>query len=393
MSDSYPILMLKPGTHNRIRNGHPWAFKDELMPHEPLEAGVIVQLHTDYDYDIGLGFYHPTSQIAIRLLRVKQGLIDTSFFIDRLSIALALRDRLFPHEPIYRLCFGESDGLPGLIIDRYGDYCALQLLSAGMDKKRQEIVEALQSIIPTLKGIIAKNDSQLRVKEGLEKSEEVLWGTIPDNISITENGIALSISLIQGQKTGYYLDQRLNRSFVSKISKDLTVLDCFTNQGGFALHAAFGGASKVLGIDSAKSAIDASIVNAQLNNYHQCSFIQADVFDYIKKAAVDGDKWDIVILDPPAFTKSKATLSKAKRGYAEINRQALKLIHTGGFLVTASCSQLFSEAMLIDCVQQEAKRINRQISLIYKGGQSPCHPILPSMLETSYLKCLVFSVQ
>lgn len=169
MSDSYPILMLKPGIHNRIRNGHPWAFKDELMPHEPLEAGVIVQLHTDYGYDIGLGFYHPTSQIAIRLLRVKQGLIDTSFFIDRLSLALALRDRLFPHEPIYRLCFGESDGLPGLIIDRYGDYCALQLLSAGMDKKRQEIVEALQSIIPTLKGIIAKNDSQLRVKEGLEK--------------------------------------------------------------------------------------------------------------------------------------------------------------------------------------------------------------------------------
>ena len=393
MTDHIPILTLKPSAHTLIRNGHPWAFRNALMPHEELKVGTLVRLQTNYGYDCGYGFYHPTSQIAVRLLAQKEGEINVDFFVGRLQSAMSIRDRLFPTEHSYRLCFGESDRLPGLIIDRYGDYCAIQFLSAGMDARKEMIIQALQIVIPSIKGIIAKHDSPLRIKEGLSQGEELLFGEIPKEVMIVENGINLSLSLLHGQKTGYFLDQRFNRAFIGQLSNNLTVLDCFTNQGGFALNAAKGNAKSVLGIDSSAQAIQACEKNASLNNFVQCTFEQADVFDFLKSAAQESKKWDMVILDPPAFTKSKATLLKAKRGYAEINRQALKLINKGGFLVSASCSQHISEDMLIDIVKEEARRVNRSLRLLYKGGQSPCHPILPIMPETSYLKCLVFEVQ
>jgi 23S rRNA (cytosine1962-C5)-methyltransferase len=388
-----PILKLNPKAHNRVRNGHPWIFRDELAAHQSIDAGSIIRVETDYGYDLGLGFYHPSSQIAVRLLRWQEKQVDTHFFISRLQSALALRQRLFPAEPVYRLCFGESDYLPGLVIDRYGDYCAVQLLSAGMDILRPMIFEAMLAIMPDLKGIILKNDSQLRMKEGLQPGEEIVWGNIPEEIPIIENGIKLSLSLLKGQKTGYFLDQRLNRAFVGSLAKGLTVLDCFTNQGGFALNAAAGGAIKAVGIDSAASAVQACRNNAELNGFDQCSFVQADVFDYLKDQAAAGNKWDMVILDPPAFAKSKGSVAQARRGYSEINRQALKLISTGGYLISASCSHHVSEEMLLECISAEAKRINRQLRLLWRGGQSPCHPVLLTMPETRYLKCLIFEVQ
>jgi 23S rRNA (cytosine1962-C5)-methyltransferase len=241
--------------------------------------------------------------------------------------------------------------------------------------------------------VIAKHDSQLRIKEGLEQGEYIVFGEIPDFIEISEHEIRLRVSLLHGQKTGYFLDQRLNRAWVGRLSQGMDVLDCFTNQGGFALHAAQGGAKSVLGVDSAAQAIESSKANAELNGFTTCTFQQADVFDYLKQAVHDDMSWDIIILDPPAFTKSKATLARAKRGYAEINRQALKLIRSGGYLVTASCSQHLTVQMLTDIVQAESKRINRKLRLIHIGGQSPCHPILPIMPETSYLKCLTFAVE
>ncbi|MFZ9977190.1 MAG: class I SAM-dependent rRNA methyltransferase [Candidatus Kapaibacteriota bacterium] len=387
-----PILTLLPSMHGRIREGHPWVFAESLKKHESLPAGSLVRLKTDYDYDCGLGFYNPHSSIAIRLLHTHED-VNVAFFVNRLRSALAIRQRVFPTMDSYRLCFGESDELPGLIIDRYGDYCAMQCLSYGMDARIDMIIEALRVIIPTLKGVIAKHDSSLRLKEGLEQGEYIVYGEIPDHIHIQEHEIKLEISLMHGQKTGYFLDQRLNRKWVEQLSGGLDVLDCFTNQGGFALHAAKGGAKSVLGIDSAKQAIEASKRNAELNGYSHVEFEQADVFDYLKSSVQTGKTWDMIILDPPAFTKNKATLARAKRGYAEINRQALKLIRPGGFLVSASCSQHLSAHMLTEIVQSESKRVNRSLRLIHSGGQSPCHPILPIMPETSYLKCLTFEVQ
>ncbi len=387
-----PILKLLPSTHGRIREGHPWVFGESLKKHDSLPAGSLVRLMTDYDYDCGIGFYNAHSSIAIRLLHTQED-VNVDFFVNRLRSALAIRERVFPNMNSYRLCFGESDELPGLIIDRYGEYFAMQCLSAGMDLRIDMIVSALKEIIPGLKGVIAKHDSPLRLKEGLQQGEYIVYGEIPDIINMQEHDIQLEISLVHGQKTGYYLDQRLNRKWVEQLSSGLDVLDCFTNQGGFALHAAKGGAKSVLGIDSAKQAIEASKKNAELNNFSQAKFEQADVFEFLKSSVQAEKTWDMIILDPPAFTKSKATLARAKRGYAEINRQALKLIRPGGFLVSASCSQHLSAQMLLEIVQAESKRVNRSLRLIQSAGQSPCHPILPIMPETSYLKCLTFEVQ
>lgn len=387
-----PILRLLPNMHGRIRDGHPWVFKESLKPHEPIPIGALVRVFTDYDHDYGIGLYNPHSSVAVRLLHTHESELSVDFFVKRLKSAIAIRERVFPGMDSYRLCFGESDGLPGLIIDRYGAYCALQCLSAGMDLRIDFIVSALRIVIPEIQGIIAKHDSQLRIKEGLNQGEYVVFGEIPEVIEISEHGIRLHVSLLHGQKTGYFLDQRLNRAWVESLSEGLDVLDCFTNQGGFALHACKGGARSVLGIDSASQAISASRINADLNGFAQCSFEQADVFDMLKKSVQEGKKWDMIILDPPAFTKSKTTLARAKRGYAEINRQALKLIRPGGYLVTASCSQHLTSQMLTDIVQAESRRVNRKLRLIHSGGQSPCHPILPIMPETSYLKCLTFEV-
>ena len=383
-------LRLAPKAHKRIRQGHLWVFRDELAPHEPCEAGDLVRIVTDYDYDLGVGFYHPTSQIAVRLLAAPD--FTKERITNRLRSALQLREQLFAPETAYRLVFGESDGFPGLIVDRYGDYCAVQFLSAGIDKRRAEITEALQDVMPNVKGIIAKNDSQLRSKEGLPRTTEVLFGEIPASIEMTENGIRYNLSLAEGQKTGYFLDQRVNRSFIAQIAKGLRVMDCFTNQGGFALNAAAGGALEVLGVDSSASAIEACSRNAALNNYTQCSWLVADVFDDLKRRAAAAEKWDMIILDPPAFTKTKAQVAQAKRGYAEINRQALKLISNGGYLVSASCSHHMREDMLMDVILEESRRVNRKLALVYRGHQSPCHPVYMPMPETQYLKFLVFRV-
>lgn len=383
-------LRLAPKAHKRIRQGHLWVFRDELAPHDPCEAGALVRVVTDYDYDLGVGFYHPTSQIAVRLLAAPD--FDGQRMVERMRSALRLRVRLFAPETAYRLVFGESDGFPGLIADRYGDHLSVQFLSAGIDVRRDAIVAALREVLPDVKGIIAKNDSQLRGKEGLPRTTEVLYGEIPDRMDMTENGIRYQVSLTEGQKTGYFLDQRMNRAFIGRIARGLRVMDCFTNQGGFALNAAAGGAAQVLGIDSSAAAIDACARNAQLNGHEQCSWLVADVFDDLKRRAAQGEKWDMIILDPPAFTKTKAHVTQAKRGYAEINRQALKLIDDGGFLVSASCSHHMREDMLMEVIMDESRRVNRKLTLIHRGDQSPCHPVYLPMPETRYLKFFVFRV-
>lgn len=387
------LLRLRDGAHRRIRSGHLWIYRDELEPPLPaLTAGDIVRVETSYGYDLGVGFYHPSSKIAVRLL-VWGGDVGEAFFDQRIRRALALRQSLYSTSCVYRLVFGEADLLPGLIVDRYQDWLAVQFLSVGMDARRQMIVAALRQVLPDIRGIIAKNDSVLRDKEGLPRQEEILWGDIPEHITVQLDGVRMHADLVGGQKTGLYLDQRINYRLVAPFARGRRVLDCFTHQGGFAIHCACAGAQEVVGIDSSASAIALAQENAVLNGVEgRCRFIEADVFDFLKDAVHAGERWDMVILDPPAFAKSTHHVERAVRGYAEINRRALQLLGDGGILVTATCSHHISAALLGDIVTGEARRAGCRVRLLARGMQAPCHPIYPPMPETEYLALLVFEV-
>jgi 23S rRNA (cytosine1962-C5)-methyltransferase len=267
-----------------------------------------------------------------------------------------------------------------------------------MDIRKDAICEALRHIFPQTRAIIEKNNSALRKHDGLDQRESLLWGDIPEEIQMTENGIHSALSLMEGQKTGYFLDQKLNRQKVKEMASGLRVLDCFTNQGGFALHAVAGGAASALGLDSSAAAIERCRANVHLNGMEaRAAFECEEVLDYLHAAAEcftqGGERlWDMIILDPPAFAKSRAQVPQAKRGYAKINRMALRVLPRGGFLVTGSCSHHVSEDVLLSVILEEAQRERRQLRLVFRGGQSPCHPVLASMPETAYLKFFIFEV-
>lgn len=387
-------LFLKKNHERRLRSGHLWIFSNELenVP-RTIPAGEIVEVKSSSGASFGTGFFNPNSLIAVRLLLFQDFVLSQKFFADRIRQSLALRNRTLPQETAYRLVFGESDFLPGLVIDRYGDFFALQTLSAGMEIHSAEICSALREIFPETKGIIEKNISKLRELEGLPPREGILWGEVPQEIFMRENGIEYVISLLEGQKTGYFLDQKINRREISVLSQNLRVLDCFTNQGGFALNAAKAGAKRVLGVDSSQSAIDSCRKNTKLGEFSNVEFLTADVFDFLKNEVNSKNSWDLIVLDPPAFAKSKKHIPTAKRGYADINRMALKLITTGGFLATGSCSHHIYEDVFLEIIEEEARKQNRRLRLIFRGQQSPCHPILTAMPETRYLKFFIFQVE
>lgn len=418
-------LTLKPRNYDRLRKGHAWVFSNDVeqIPTE-IEAGSLVEVReAGGGRSYGAAMFNPNSLITARLLGTSidelsgnspdaasdstSHDLSVEFFQERIQRAWLLRKRVFPTETSYRLVFGESDLLPGLVIDKYSslnseDYFVLQTLSVGMDRRIQTISTALRNIFPNTKAIIEKNNSALRQMDGLEQRESVLWGDIPPELAISENNILFSLSLLEGQKTGYFLDQKVNRLKIKELCAGMRMLDCFTNQGGFALHAAAGGAREVLGLDSSEAAIKRCRINAALNGMEAIArFETSDVFDYLHALAQERDaafqlpsdkRWDCIILDPPAFAKSKKTVPQAVRGYAKINRAALKLLPKGGLLATGSCSHHVSEQILWDIIQAEALRERRRLRLIFRGMQSPCHPVLASMPETNYLKFFIFEV-
>lgn len=390
-----PTLTLKPDRHVKVRSGYPWIYKDEIeTPEIPVTTGSVVRVVTSYGYDLGFGFYNPISTIAIRLLRSSE-IPSVAWFEERIRNAQSFRERLIDGRAntAYRLVHGESDFLPGLIVDRYGDYLAIQVFSSGMESFVQQVIQSLCKVFPNVLGVVEKNNVRMRVLEGLPLREGVVWGECPETVTALEHGLALNISILGGQKTGYFLDQKVNRLHLRSLFDGLTVLDCFTNQGGFALNCAVGGASRVLGVDISESSIARSKLNATSNGLTNVDFVKADVFDFLKSQNAEVKKWDVVILDPPSFAKNKKALAQAKRGYAEINRQALKLIPSGGFLVSSSCTHFVSEEMFLDIIKQEAIRINRTLRVVFRGGQSPDHPTLLAMPESNYLKFFVFEVQ
>ncbi|HLF20785.1 MAG TPA: class I SAM-dependent rRNA methyltransferase [Bacteroidota bacterium] len=385
-------IVLKKNEDQRILSGHQWIFSNEIssIRGNP-EAGDIVELLNDQNRFMGTGFFNPHSLIALRLLTHEREEITFDFFEKRISRALELRNRLFPHSEVFRLTHSESDFLPGLIIDKYNEYLSVQTLSFGMDKRLQLICDVLESIFHP-RAIVECNDSSIRALEHLPLERGILRGTLDETI-IVEHGLKFKIDLLKGQKTGFFLDQRENRRAIRRYVKDASVLDCFCYEGGFSLNAAAGKAKQVLGLDQSTPAIEKARINANINNVNHVAFEEAEAFEQLKILADKNSQYDVVILDPPSFTKSRKNVTMALKGYRDINQLALRLLTAGGFLISASCSHHITQDGFLKTIEQAAQKIRRRIQLLEFCGASPDHPVLSAMPETSYIKFGVFSVQ
>lgn len=386
------IIKLKKGEEKRIKSGHLWVFSNEIqeIQGDPI-TGDLVELRKNSGEFLGKGFYNANSLISFRLLTNIDEEIDFQFYKDRIENAWKLRKKIYPDFKSYRVVYGESDFLPGLIIDKYNEYLAIQVFSAGIEKHLTLICDVLENVFHP-KGIIAKNESPLRELEGLEQKKEILRGKI-EKVMIKEYELQYFVDILEGQKTGFYFDQRENRRAIMKYSKNAKVLDCFCNDGGFALSSLKGDAKEAVGVDISESSIERATYNSKINNISgKCKFIKSDVFEFLKDAEEKNQRFDIVVLDPPSFTKSKKNVNTAKVGYRTINTKALKILNPNGILVTASCSHHITDEMFFEVIYSSAKSANRYLRLLEFSGAAPDHPVLLSMPETKYLKFAIFEV-
>ena len=378
----------------RIELGHPWIFDNEINEIEgEVAGGSITRVYGFNKKYIGTGFINPKSKISIRLLTRDPGItIDGRFFSDRIREAWSYRKKIGYTENC-RLVFGEADGLPALIIDKFNAYFVLQTLALGMDLWKPAIAEALQEIFSP-KGIYERNDAPVRALEGLPLQKGFLSASFDPCIEINENGMKMLVDLEQGQKTGYFLDQQDNRRAIRHIVHDADVLGAFCYTGSFELHAAYYGARSVLGIDISEQAIAMARQNASLNNLNQVvSFDAINAFDALKQWSREGRQFDVVMLDPPAFTKSRETIQKAIAGYKEINLRAMKLVKKGGFLVTSSCTNLVEPSVFLQTIWSAAADAKRKLRQVTFQSQSSDHPIILHLENTNYLKFLIVQVQ
>jgi 23S rRNA (cytosine1962-C5)-methyltransferase len=375
---------------DRAANGHPWIFSSDVTDRGAAQAGDAVLVEGPRGAFLGVAHYSSTSQITLRLLSNRAEPIDYAFFKRRLAQAIAYRERVVANSDAFRLVFSEADLLPGLIVDRYGPCLVMQTLSQGMDRSSRMIADALTELLQPA-GILLRNDATVRGLEGLPLEIKLLSGEVPERASIRMNGLTLQADLRQGQKTGAYLDQRENYLAVAKHvrgSAHSRMLDCFTSTGGFALHAA-GSVDSIEAVDSSATALAIAATNAQANGISNIEFRQADVFDFLSRRDA---RYSAIVLDPPAFAKSRKQLDAAARGYKEINLRALRLLEPGGILVTCSCSHHMSEAMLLETVAAAALEAGKTLRVVDRRTQAADHPLLLTVPETLYLKCLILQV-
>jgi len=372
--------------------GHPWIYNNEIdRIAGTVSPGDIVEVYYFDGQLAGRGYINPGSQIMIRLLTRKRDNIDAAFFHQKISEAWAYRQQLGYTENC-RLVFGEADGLPALIIDKFNDYFVLQTLSLGIEKWKPAIVDAINTIFKP-KGIYERNDVPVRELEGLEQKKDFLSDPFPTEIIIQENGLQFYVDIEHGQKTGYFLDQQDNRRAIQHIVKGADVLGAFTYTGTFEIHAAHYGAKSVLGIDISENAVAQANRNAALNELdHIVKFEAMNAFDVLKNWGKEGRKYDVVMLDPPAFTKNRSSIEKAVTGYKEINLRGMKMINNGGFLVTSSCTNLVSPELFLDTIFMAAKDAKKRIRQVTYQSQSSDHPIIWGMENTHYLKFLIVEV-
>ena len=371
---------------DRVAAGHPWIYSSDVSDRGEANPGDAVRVLDPRGTPLGVAHYSSASQITLRMLSRLTEPIDKSFFQRRLTQAIAHRERVVRDSNACRLVFSEADLLPGLVVDQYGPYLVMQTLSQGMDRCRDLIADCLGGLLQPA-GILARNDASVRTLEGLERETAVLAGEIPERVTIEMNGLKLETDLQRGQKTGSYLDQRENYLAAASYAHG-RILDCFTSVGGFALHVARK-AESVEAIDSSAPALATAQANAIANGIENVQFRQADVFDFLSGIE---RRYSMVVLDPPPFAKTRKQLDDAARGYKEINLRALRLLDAGGILVTCSCSHHVSEAMLLQIVAEAALDAGRTLRVLERRTQAADHPILLTVPETLYLKCLILEV-
>jgi 23S rRNA (cytosine1962-C5)-methyltransferase len=386
-------IKLKQKEENRLRSGHLWVFSNEIAEicGGP-DSGDIVEVLDSKGFFIGLGFYNKQSLIAARLLTREKENIGSDFWKRRINEALLYRKKVLPNVDSFRAVFGESDLLPGLIVDKYGEYLSCQFISAGIDKNRKEIIDVLVEIFSP-KGVILRNDSSLRKMEGLEEKVEVVYGELPEYFLVEENVLKFKTSLQGGQKTGYFFDQRDNRASISGYCEGKKVLDCFSYIGTFGMNAAKGKAKEVTFVDSSQSALELAKENTGLNSLgSKFEFIKTDAADYLEQGTKTNSKFDIIILDPPALIKSKKDFFKGFKAYVKLNLNAFRLLERGGILATSSCSHNLGYNDFLEMLRQAQARSGKYVRLIETGTQAKDHPILVSMPETEYLKFAILEV-
>ena len=383
--------ILFPGKEKRVLNGHPWIFRSDIARIEGSpEPGDVVSVYAGQRF-VARAYWNPASEITLRVLSLRDEPVDRDFIFRRVREAVDYR-RNFADLHSCRLIFAESDRLPALIADSFGDTVVVQCLALGMEKMLQDVVDALVDTVHP-KGIWARNDVPVRRKEGLPMTTGLLWGEVPDRVEMTENGIRFLVDVREGQKTGFFLDQKENRAAIAPFVAGRRVLDCFTHTGSFALHAGHYGAAEVTGVDISDFACAFAAENAALNGLQdRVRFVTANAFDLLGEASRKGEQYDVIILDPPAFTKTRAAIESARRGYKEINLRALKMIRPGGYLVTCSCSQHILPVMFQDIVLSAAVDARVHIRQVEFRTQGRDHPILPGVPETQYLKCGIYQV-
>lgn len=395
MSNALSPVYLKKGQERRLNQGHLWVYSNEIdtqkSPLKSFTSGEQVVVLSQQGKPLGIAYINPHSLISARIVsRDTSVLLDRSLFVHRIKIALSLRERLFD-KPFYRLIFGESDLLPGVVVDRFNDTLVVQITTAGMEQQRQALVEALEKVLkPSI--IFIRNDVKMRTLEGLDLYSEVALGNLSGLTEIEENDTRFQVDLQKGQKTGWFYDHRMNRARIQHYAKGKRVLDLFSYIGAWGLEAATAGASEVFCVDASEQALDWLDTSAEMNQFNNITSIQGSVFDVLKHLRHEKEKFDIVIVDPPAFIKRKKDYKEGLNAYRRVNQMAMQLCTRDALLVSASCSHHLPAETLVQQIQGCSRHLDRFVQILEQGHQSPCHPIHPALPETGYIKSFLSRV-
>lgn len=394
----HAIVTLKKGEGRTIKAGGAWIYDNEIANVVgSFDDGDVVLVHDFDGYPMGKGYINRHSKIRVRMLtRHQEQEIDDVFWKMRLQAAWDYRKATVDTSSC-RIVFGEADFLPGLVIDKFSDVLVVESLALGIDRYKEHLVDLLKEILAadgiTIRGVYERSDAKERLKEGMERVKGFMGAEFDTNVEIIENGVHYMVDVKEGQKTGFFLDQKYNRLAIQKLCKDARVLDCFTHTGSFALNAGIAGAREVTGVDASELAVHQAQENAKLNGLDgRVKFICEDVFELLPRLEEEGEKYDVVILDPPAFTKSRSSIKNAVKGYREINLRGMKLVRDGGFLATCSCSHFMDYELFTKTIGQAARNAHKRLRQVEYRTQAPDHPILWSSDESYYLKFYVFQV-
>ena len=395
---SEAIVTLKKGEGRMLKSGGLWIFDNEIASIlGSFEDGDIVAVHDFDGYGLGKGFINRNSKIRVRMMtRNRHQEIDEAFLKMRVQEAWDYRKKVSDTGSC-RVIFGEADFLPGLVVDKFSDVLVVQSLALGIDRLKDQIVELLKEVLAAdgikIRGVYERSDAKVRRQEGMELYKGFIGEAFDTNVEIEENGVRYMVDVKDGQKTGFFLDQKYNRKAIQHLCKDAKVLDCFTHTGSFALNAGYGGAKEVTGVGASELAVEQAILNSKLNGMEdRVKFICRDVFELLPELEEKGEKFDVVILDPPAFTKSRNSVKNAVKGYREINLRAMKLVRDGGFLATCSCSHFMTYELFTQTIHQAARNVHKRLRQVEYRTQAPDHPILWAAEESYYLKFYVFQV-